>query len=91
MTFGSRGEAPFAVYNMQLADSVDYRQITMTPRQTPQGRYRASVGPRPMGGLTQDGRIYQMKVPLREQGQNVGRHGQSSSLKAGVRGPVGLA
>jgi diguanylate cyclase (GGDEF)-like protein/PAS domain S-box-containing protein len=72
VTFGLRGEAPFAVYNMQLADSVNYRQITMTPRQTPEGSYRAAVGPRPMGGLTQDGRIYQMKVPLREQGQNVG-------------------
>ncbi|MGZ8869194.1 MAG: hypothetical protein ACXW2P_12700, partial [Thermoanaerobaculia bacterium] len=72
VTFGSRGAEPFAVYNMQLADSVNYRQITMTARQTPQGSYRAMAGPRSMGGLTQDGRIYQMKVPLREEGQNVG-------------------
>ncbi len=71
VVFERTGDQPFAVYNVQLADAVNYRQITMIPREVVGRRYQA-IGERPRGGLTQDGRIYQMRVPLRIEGGNIG-------------------
>jgi diguanylate cyclase (GGDEF)-like protein/PAS domain S-box-containing protein len=71
VVFDRAGNQPFAVYNLQLADSVGYQEITMESRQRMRGSY-PTKGPRPRAGSTRDGRIYQMHIPLRVEGATIG-------------------
>ena len=68
--FQTSSDTPFAVWNMQLADHHKYRSVEMDVADAP--RRAGTVPQRVMGGFTDGGRVYQTKVPVLDQGRQVG-------------------
>ena len=62
--------APFATYNLPLAEQSQFRSLTMQPRKTVdlRGTERAVA----LGGFSADQRIYQTFIPVRDSGRRVG-------------------
>ena len=62
--------APFATFNLPLAEQSQYRSLTMHPRKTTDLRgTERSVA---LGGFSADERIYQTFIPVRDSGRRVG-------------------
>ncbi|HEU4520498.1 MAG TPA: HAMP domain-containing protein, partial [Thermoanaerobaculia bacterium] len=72
VVFQNTDRPPFAVYNLPLAEQYGFRRIPMEPRRAAP-RPRSAQTPSSLGGFTDDERIYQVSVPIRDRGQEIGQ------------------